>query len=91
VTQESPSDIVRHARAAHAFVLLDLSGCERVLLQITDYGKGIRPEDLKRPDSVGSLGMDERVSSLHGRLRIDPAAAGGTLVEAVLPQRPTSP
>jgi PAS domain S-box-containing protein len=89
VTQESLNNVFRHARASQAHVLLDLSGGERVLLRITDNGTGIRPQDLEKPDSVGILGMDERVNSLHGRLRVEPVGEGGTLVEALLPQRPT--
>jgi PAS domain S-box-containing protein len=87
VTQESLNNIFRHARASHAQVLLDLSDGDRVVLQINDDGTGIRPEDLQKSDSVGILGMDERVSALNGSLRIEPATGGGTLVEAVLPQR----
>jgi PAS domain S-box-containing protein len=90
VAQESLNNIFRHARAGHAHVLLDLTGGDGVLLRITDDGKGIRSEDLQKPDSFGILGMDERVSSLNGRLRVEPAPAGGTLVEAVLPLRPPS-
>jgi PAS domain S-box-containing protein len=90
VAQESLNNVSRHARASRAQVLLDLSGGERVLLRITDDGRGIRPEDLQKPDSVGILGMDERVSSLNGRLRVEPASAGGTVVEAVVPQRRSS-
>jgi len=89
VTQESLNNVFRHARASQAHVLLDLSGGERVLLRITDNGTGIRPQDLQKPDSVGILGMDERVSSLNGHLRVEPAGEGGTLVEALLPHRRT--
>ena len=89
VTQESLNNVFRHARASEAHVLLDLSGGERVLLRITDNGTGIRSQDLQKPDSVGILGMDERVSSLNGHLRVEPAGEGGTLVEALLPHRRT--
>ena len=89
VTQESLNNVFRHARASQAHVLLDLSGGQSVLLRITDNGTGIRSQDLEKPDSVGILGMDERVNALHGRLHVEPVGEGGTLVEALLPQRPT--
>ena len=48
-------------------------------------GVGIRPADLRKRESVGLLGMDERARSVRGALRVTPGAASGTTVEAVVP------
>lgn len=84
VAQESLNNVARHANARHVKAVLDVSGRGTVVLRITDDGIGIRPEDVKKPDSFGILGMGERVGWLGGTLRFGPADGGGTVVEVSL-------
>jgi len=85
LAQESLNNVHRHARATKVHVLLDLTAQDKLVLRIADDGTGISAGALKKPGSFGLLGMEERVNSLGGQLRIGPATRGGTLVEAELP------
>jgi PAS domain S-box-containing protein len=85
ITQEALQNIGKHARAGCVVCTLDLSDPSRAVLQIHDDGVGIRPADLLKPQSVGVLGMHERVLSVGGKLRVMPGAVSGTTVEAVVP------
>ena len=85
ITQEALQNIGKHARAACVVCTLDLSDPHRAVLQIHDDGVGIRPADLLKPQSVGVLGMHERVLSVGGTLRVMLGAVSGTTVEAVVP------
>lgn len=85
ITQEALQNIGKHARASCVVCTLDLSDPHRAVLQIHDDGVGVRPADLLKPQSVGVLGMHERVLSVGGTLRVMPGAVSGTTVEAVVP------
>ena len=85
VAQESLNNIHKHAQARRVQLRVDLSRADRVLLSVSDDGKGIQAQDLRRADAFGVLGMDERVQALGGALRVVAAAGGGTCVEAVVP------
>jgi PAS domain S-box-containing protein len=85
VTQESLNNIHKHAQAHRVQLCVDLSVAGQVRLSVSDDGKGIQAQDLKRSGAFGVLGMDERVQALGGSLRVAAAEGGGTCVEAVLP------
>ena len=85
IAQEALQNIGKHAQASCVVCALDLSDPHRAVLQIHDDGAGIQPADLLTPKAVGVLGMDERVRSVGGTLRVLPGPASGTLVEAVVP------
>ncbi len=85
VAQESLNNIHKHARARRVRLRLDLSRADRVVLSVSDDGKGIQAQDLRRSDAFGVLGMDERLQALGGSLSIAAAEGGGTRVEAVVP------
>jgi signal transduction histidine kinase len=38
-----------------------------------------------RPDGTGLVGLRDRLAVLDGRLRVESAAEGGTLVDAAIP------
>lgn len=85
IAHEALQNISKHARAGCVVCTLDLSDPSRAVLQIHDDGVGIRPADLLKPQSVGVLGMHERVLSVGGTLRVMPGAVSGTTVEALVP------
>jgi len=85
VAQESLNNIHKHAQARRVQLCVDLRRADRVLLSVSDDGKGIQTQDLRRADAFGVLGMDERLRALGGSLRVVAAAGGGTCVEAVVP------
>ena len=70
---------------------------DKVRLEVSDFGKGIKPEALdsiKQEGSalgVGIRGMRERMRQLAGRLEISSRPGHGTRVVAVLPRTETQP
>lgn len=86
ITQEALTNVARHAEAQ--LVEIDLHfGSETVTLRIHDDGKGLRPEDRLKPDSLGIVGMTERAELLGGSCRVLPGNGRGTLVVVEVPQK----
>ncbi|MCX7825747.1 MAG: hypothetical protein N2689_09335 [Verrucomicrobiae bacterium] len=52
----------------------------RVLLEISDDGKGIMPDQVGGAKSLGLLGMKERAAAVGGSLEIAGAPGKGTRV-----------
>jgi signal transduction histidine kinase len=90
VLQESLTNIMRHADAAHATIRLRVSP-ERLDLEVTDDGCGF-PAGIEGAPSGrnGLLGMRERATALGGELRTDNAPAGGARVRLNLPRTPAT-
>lgn len=89
VLQESLTNVHRHSQASAATVRLARE-LNMIQLEITDNGRGIPEEHLRRLNShgnkagVGITGMRERVRELGGHLEIR-ALHQGTAVSVVLP------
>ncbi|GHE00978.1 sensor histidine kinase [Streptomyces alanosinicus] len=82
VIQESVTNVVRHAGAAHCLVRVEYAD-EELSIEITDDG---RVGATRNPRSgYGITGMRERVALLHGHFSSGPRAEGGFLVAARLP------
>lgn len=82
--QESFTNVLRHARAQHVSVTLLLLDHDLVL-QITDDGVGIPEEQMRRPRSMGLLGMRERAANCGGYLEVARVDTGGTCVMLRVP------
>ena len=79
IVAEALTNVVKHAHAKHAAVTARVEdGTLRV--QVRDDGIGGA-----RPDGGGLLGLADRVAVLHGQLRVESPADGGTLVVADIP------
>ena len=89
VFQEALTNIARHAQATAVSISLEVSN-EQVILQVEDNGKGISPEALSAPRSLGLLGMSERASALGGQVAVAPVIPHGTRVTLQLPRRRTA-
>jgi len=84
IFQEALTNIARHAGATH--IEIDLNAADDQLeLQICDNGKGIDPQELNSPASIGLLGMKERAIAHGGRALIERRSRGGTRVILRLP------
>jgi signal transduction histidine kinase len=83
VVQESLTNIVKHANAQHVSVSIARRG-STVAAVIEDDGAGF-DERAVRDDSVGLLGMRERLSFVDGRLEIESRPGSGTTVVAEVP------
>ncbi len=76
VTQESLSNVARHAGARHVEVELSFAG--RTQLSVTDDGRGCAGG---RPGGLGLSGMRERALMAGGDLHVHSPRGGGTRVE----------
>ena len=82
VTQESLTNVVRHARASRAEVSLDeVDG--HVELSVSDDGVGLPTVEL---EEGGMRGMRERAVLVGGQLEVEPAGTHGTRVRLRLPR-----
>ncbi|MCC6195854.1 MAG: PAS domain S-box protein [Burkholderiales bacterium] len=84
IVQEALTNIVKHAKAAHADV--DVRQRDGVLtIVVRDDGVGFVPEDPREPSSFGLLGLRERTSLLRGTATLRSAPGTGTTLEVALP------
>ena len=81
--QEALTNVVRHAAAAGATVLLTY-GEDMLTVQVDDDGRGGAALDLPSGGN-GVPGMRERATALGGRLDAGPRSDGGFRVRAELP------
>lgn len=84
VFQELLTNVARHAEAAEVRVDLSDDG-QYIHLVVRDNGKGITPEALANPRSLGLLGMRERVSLLGGRIAVERSSPQGTVASVQIP------
>jgi len=84
IFQEALTNVARHAEASRVDVRLH-RGDRNVRLEVTDDGKGISPESLRSPGSLGLLGIRERARRLGGAASFRGASPQGTIVSLDLP------
>jgi signal transduction histidine kinase len=90
IVQEAVTNVIRHASAHHAEIVLDY-GSSALAVQIDDDGVGglgnsDDPDDLWSSGTGSGLrGMRERANILGGSLRVGSAPLGGVRIRAVLP------
>jgi signal transduction histidine kinase len=89
VLQEALSNIRQHSGAAAVHVDLFEDG-DGVRMEIRDDGRGFDPEavvpDEEGQSGIGVVGMRERLRLLGGRLELESARGGPTVVRAILPR-----
>jgi PAS domain S-box-containing protein len=84
IVQEALTNIARHAAASAVTMNLFRLNSE-LLVTIRDDGRGIRPEDMEKAESLGLIGMRERVWAMNGEISITSDEPPGTRVDIVLP------
>jgi PAS domain S-box-containing protein len=84
IVQESLANIAKHARASRAEVAIEQSGSD-VTISVRDDGMGFSPQDPRKPNSLGLLGLRERAYLLGGEAAITSAPGQGTHIEVRLP------
>jgi PAS domain S-box-containing protein len=87
VAQESLNNVAKHARASAVRLTLALERDARTLrLEVSDDGQGLPdPAALRKPESFGLLGMQERLRMLGGSLALQSAPGQGTTVRVQVP------
>jgi len=88
IVQESLTNVVRHAHASTARVMLDETA-DAYRVEVTDDGSGVVAHS-ERSGGRGLLGMHERAELLGGTLDAGPLAAGGFRVVATIPKKEAS-
>lgn len=83
VVQEALTNVVRHAAASAASVVVAREG-DRVRAVVDDDGQGFLLEATDRP-SLGLAGMTERAALVGGSLAIDTGEGRGTTVRLEVP------
>ncbi|MEO5863634.1 MAG: PAS domain S-box protein [Nitrospiraceae bacterium] len=84
VTQESLSNVARHAEATQVDVALTGFQSE-LMVTITDNGVGFDSEQSRNGShGLGLLGMKERVALVHGDLQVVSSVGKGTKVQVVV-------
>lgn len=84
ILQESLTNVIRHARAENIEVCLNKQN-DSIVLEITDDGIGIGQEKIDSHNSLGLIGMMERVSQHEGSMNILSGAGGGTTLKFNIP------
>ncbi len=84
IFQESLTNVARHSGATDVRVSLTLVD-GNVELLIEDNGRGITPEQLQTPTSLGLLGISERARILGGTASVTGEQGKGTTVFVRLP------
>jgi len=85
ILQEALTNVARHAGGTEVTIDLREDG-ERLVLQVRDNGRGLRPPELEHPKSLGLLGMRERATLLGGEMDFASGPDGGTVVTLRLPR-----
>ncbi len=84
IFQETLTNIVRHSEATE--VLVDLKEEDgRLILDVTDNGKGIQEDQVSDPESVGIIGIMERARILGGSVSIYGENGKGTNLKLMIP------
>jgi signal transduction histidine kinase len=92
IFQEALTNVARYSDATKVIVLLregerSLFGDESFVLEIRDNGRGITQEEILNPESLGLLGMKERVLAFGGELSIHGEPGGGTVLILQIPRK----
>jgi len=84
ILQEALTNVARHSGASRAEVRLSRAK-ERLVLEIRDDGRGIAPDRLSDPHSIGIAGMRERARAAGGDVSFRSGKRGGTVVRLDVP------
>jgi PAS domain S-box-containing protein len=84
ILQEALTNVIRHAHATHVTILLT-EEADRLILTVTDNGRGITEQELAAKTSLGLLGIRERALLLGGEVAITGHPGAGTTVKVGMP------
>jgi len=84
IFQEAMTNIARHAEATKVNINLKrING--KLEIQISDNGKGIKEDDIYSPNSLGLIGMRERIRPFNGEFKLHTPENGGTTLSVSIP------
>ena len=85
IVQEALNNVVKHAHARNVRIRLVTESSAAISLQVTDDGVGMDDADRHKSESFGILGIQERVRSHGGFMRIESTPGAGTRLEVHFP------
>ncbi len=88
IFQEALTNVMRHSGATRVEVSLQVEG-DDVQLMVRDNGHGISKQQVSDWNSLGILGMRERVSFIGGKIDIAGSSGAGTCITVDLPLKRT--
>ena len=84
VLQEGLTNVARHAKASHVKVSVDQKN-GHVQLAIADNGQGIADNQVSSHDSLGLIGIRERIYHVDGEVTIEGKPGEGTTLSITIP------
>lgn len=84
IGQESLNNVSKHADTKQVSILLRITA-EEASLQVSDNGRGFAAGDSTCSESVGLIGMRERIEMLNGTLSVHSVPGEGTRITACIP------
>jgi signal transduction histidine kinase len=88
--QEALTNVAKHAQATRADVDISEIPDDRIRIVVTDDGRGMSDADRAKPTSLGLIGLEERLLTLGGSLRVETDVSGGTRLSAEISRAATS-
>jgi signal transduction histidine kinase len=82
--QEALTNVAKHAGASRVFIEIG-EGPQAIRITVTDDGCGIDPGARRKPDSLGLLGLHERLTAIGGALTVSNVTPHGARIEARVP------
>lgn len=87
--QEALTNISKHAGASHVEIRL-MQEDDEIVLEISDDGRGLAEQDLRKPKSFGLRSIRERLNGLGGRMELQNRTPRGTTVTLRAPAHPAA-
>lgn len=84
IFQEALTNVARHAEATRVNISLRRKN-SKLEMKISDNSKGITEYDILSPDTLGLIGIRERLRTLDGKLKLHGAPNRGTTLEVTFP------
>lgn len=84
IFQETLANVFHHANATRVVASLK-KGDNQVVLEVSDNGKGITPEQISDPKAFGLMGVRERAHFWGGVVKISGVRGKGTIVMVRIP------
>ncbi|MCM2568659.1 sensor histidine kinase [Janthinobacterium kumbetense] len=89
IVQEALSNVMRHAQASQVAIELSSDACA-VYVAISDNGIGITPQQQRKKQCFGLIGIAERVTALGGQFEVGvPASGAGCRLALQIPLQGT--
>lgn len=88
VIQEALHNIVKHAQATKAKVILTIQDTGMILVEIEDNGRGFDVSQTKSTGHFGLVGMEERIAAVNGVFSLNSVIGKGTTITVRIPLSP---